>query len=193
MIQIASSCDLVTAYPQIHEVDCDVIEVVGAYAYLWCCCRRGVTRVSLSPTTTICQPRIVEVLEGTAAADRQQGQVNSDVQPSVRSEVQVSAQSEAQAGSQSAVQVEGQPEVQAGAQADSQLSQSLPESHSVAELQSLVDSQTQLETQLYAGSHIQICEMSFELTKLLKRSQVIAFSLVAFSEDGCAKEGVLNC
>ena len=164
-------------------MDCDVIEVVATFAYLWCCCKKGVAHLSL--TSTICQPpRIVEVLgDMTVPAD--------NIQASVPSEVQTSDQSDVQTGSQSAVHVEGQPEVQAGTQADLQLFQSLPESHSVAELQSLADSQTQLETQLYAGSHVQICEMSFELTKLMKRSQVVAFSLVAFSEDGCATDGEL--
>ena len=159
---------------QIHKVDVDIIETVAAFAYLWGCCSRGLSHTPLPSSGAIChtQPEPGDSIDG--AADKLMDQIESEVQAGVQSEVQVGAQSE----------------VQAGAQTDLQEPQSLADSHSLADVQSLVDIQSQQETQLLVGSQVQNCEVTFELTNLVKRSQVTAISLVAFSEDGCGKEGV---
>ena len=181
-------------------MDYDVVKTVAAFTYLW----RGLSQVPLPSNGDIGgDPHISQAEPGDQVdgpgdqadgpgdqADGTYAGHQGQVEPEVDSRVRPGAQTEVKPGAQIEVKPGAQTEVKPGAQTEVQQPQSLPDSHSLADVQSLTDVQTQLETLVYTGSDVQNCEVSFMLLDLVKRSQITAFSLVAFSEDERGKEGV---
>ena len=146
------------------------MKTVAAFAYL-CGSRIGeLPLVSLSPSSTCQLPPAQVAAHDVVATISLHQQIESEVQ----------------AGAQSGAQAETEPE--AGTQTDLPPPQSLSHSHSFGELQSLTDVQLLQVEEAQPDTRSQNCEVTFELSHLVKRSQLIAFSLVAFSEGG--KEGM---